>query len=76
MNRKNLKVPYKDKDKARSLGAKWDPLERTWYIDRSNMKSIGLTTEELNRFKRWLAPVEPSKIVDFTPTKWCPAYKG
>lgn len=75
MNRKNLKVPYKDKELVKELGAKWDPLERTWYIDRKHMSSHDLTNHEKATFGRWLVSTSESKIVEFTPTKWCPAFK-
>ena len=29
--RVDLRVSYSDKDKAKALGARWDPLKRTWY---------------------------------------------
>ena len=33
-----LKVPYKEKENAKSLGAKWDPKEKKWYI-KSNISN-------------------------------------
>jgi len=27
-----LNVPYRDKDRAKSLGAKWNPKRRLWYV--------------------------------------------
>ena len=27
-----LSVPFKDKDKAKKLGARWDSLARSWYV--------------------------------------------
>jgi hypothetical protein len=30
--RVNLQCPYDDKDAAKALGAKWDGVNRTWYI--------------------------------------------
>ncbi|VVN67835.1 hypothetical protein PS834_00213 [Pseudomonas fluorescens] len=32
MARIDLKVPFSEKDEAKSLGAKWDPSLKTWYI--------------------------------------------
>lgn len=29
----DLSVPYADKDQAKALGALWDPVRRTWYIN-------------------------------------------
>ena len=30
-----LRVPYAEKDEAKSYGARWDPARRQWYIDSS-----------------------------------------
>ncbi len=46
----NLKVAFKDKDKAKSLGARWDYERRTWFI--CNM-------EDLTPFMRWI-PKSPA----------------
>jgi len=73
--RKNLSVPYHEKDEAKKGGARWDPLERTWYIDRPDRISKDLAPEDKAYFAKWLKDVPEHKIVDFKPTKWCPAYK-
>ena len=45
MARIYLEVPYKEKDEAKRLGAKWDALTCRWYItDERHIKS----------FKRWI----------------------
>lgn len=31
--RMNLKVPFAEKDEAKSLGARWDAARKLWYID-------------------------------------------
>lgn len=72
--RKNLSVPYSDKDLAKELGAKWDSTEQTWYIDRPQQRSNELLHADRIRFQRWLRDTPASKIVEFTPTKWCPAF--
>ena len=41
----NLKVPFKEKDKAKKKGAKWDGIEKTWYI---------VDQENLRPFMEWL----------------------
>jgi ribosomal protein L13E len=41
----NLQVPYRDKDHARRLGARWDNARRVWYVE--NVENIG-------KFLRWL----------------------
>lgn len=40
-----INVPYAEKDKAKELGAKWDPTKKSWYI-----------TKELNQidFEKWI----------------------
>lgn len=38
-----IKVPYSEKDEAKRLGAKWDPVKKSWYyLDRDHVK-----------FKKW-----------------------
>lgn len=32
-----LDVPFAEKDRARALGARWDPAERSWYAPRAGM---------------------------------------
>jgi hypothetical protein len=41
----NLSVPYKDKDAARRLGARWDSGRRVWYVENR---------ESLAPFLRWM----------------------
>lgn len=50
--RTDLNVPYKEKEEAKALGAKWDYTKKTWYvIDPPNIKSLSKwlpnTTESL-----------------------------
>lgn len=40
----DLRVPFADKDKAKSLGARWDPVKKTWYVPADLDESA---------FKRW-----------------------
>lgn len=42
-----LKVPFEQKDMAKSFGARWDPAVRLWWVHK-----IFLTVEP--RLKRWL----------------------
>ena len=72
--RQNISVPYKDRELAKLCGAKWDRVERTWYIDRSKTSAVELTQAELERFGRW-CKVPQKPVMQFTPTKWCPAWK-
>jgi hypothetical protein len=41
----NLLVLFKDKDKAKAKGAKWDPGRKTWYIEN---------VEDLEPFLEWV----------------------
>ncbi len=40
-----LKVPFKEKDEAKSLGARWDPEAKHWYVP----EGVDVTT-----FGKWL----------------------
>jgi Domain of unknown function (DUF5710) len=40
-----LKVPFAEKDAAKAVGARWEPLKRVWRIKRQ---------EDLSAFARWL----------------------
>jgi hypothetical protein len=41
----NLKVDFKDKDKAKRLGARWDYERKTWFIHN---------VEDLTPFMKWI----------------------
>lgn len=41
----NLKVEFKDKDKVKALGARWDYERKTWFI---------VNTEDLTPFMQWI----------------------
>ena len=43
--RVDLEVPFTDKDKAKRLGARWDPDKFTWYVQ---------DTENLWPFVKWM----------------------
>ena len=40
-----LNVPYEEKDEAKSLGAKWNPELKKWYIQN---------TEDCGKFIKWI----------------------
>ena len=42
-----LDVPFKEKDQAKALGAKWDGATRKWYVPSD-------LNDELEQFERWL----------------------
>ena len=41
----NLKCPFSEKDRAKSLGAKWDMASKVWYIE---------DMEDLTPFMQWI----------------------
>lgn len=47
----NIQCPFAEKDDARLLGARWDPVRKTWYI---------VNVEDLTPFMRWIKPAESS----------------
>ncbi|WP_122440161.1 DUF5710 domain-containing protein [Pseudomonas viridiflava] len=54
MERINLAVPFSEKDEAKSLGAKWDPSLKTWYIP------VGM---EIGPLTRWLPVTQHEDLV-------------
>jgi len=48
----NLQCAYKDKDKVKALGARWDVANRVWYI---------IDVEDLTPFMRWIPPSDADK---------------
>lgn len=48
-----LHVPFREKDAAKSLGAKWDSDKKKWYVP----DGIGI-----DPFSRWIAPPPPSLV--------------
>jgi len=47
MERVDLKVPYAEKDEAKSLGARWDPTKKVWYVPGHL---------DAGRFEKWFMP--------------------
>lgn len=43
-----LNVPFEEKDNAKTLGAKWNPKMKTWYIPKE--------IKDLSSFTQWLEP--------------------
>ncbi|MDN8078862.1 DUF5710 domain-containing protein [Burkholderia multivorans] len=43
--RVNLNVPFREKDRAYQLGARWDAARKTWYVEN---------VENLEAFLRWI----------------------
>lgn len=48
----NLKCPFEQKDEAKNLGARWDPTQKTWFIQ---------DIEDLTPFMRWISPGKQDK---------------
>ncbi|WP_226817266.1 DUF5710 domain-containing protein [Advenella sp. FME57] len=46
-----LNVPYREKNTAKNLGARWDPINRTWYVPSG---------KDLSLFAKWL-PKSPAR---------------
>lgn len=42
-----LNIPYKDKDKAKKSGARWDKKEKSWYITYKDERDF----EKINHFR-------------------------
>lgn len=42
--RTNLSVPFAEKDEAKALGARWDPVRKCWYVQ----------DKDLAPFERWV----------------------
>lgn len=40
-----LVTPFADKDRAKALGARWDPARKAWYVEN---------VADLSAFSRWL----------------------
>jgi hypothetical protein len=53
MPRVNLRVPFRDKDEAKRLGARWDPSARVWFVPQEL---------EPARFARWLPTDEAPNV--------------
>lgn len=50
-----LNVPFKDKDSAKNLGARWDKDLKKWYIEREE-------DQDLTDFKAWIISDEQANI--------------
>ena len=48
----NLQTPFADKDKAKSLGARWDATQKVWYI---------VDVVDLTPFMRWIPNLEAAR---------------
>ncbi len=46
MARINLNANYHDRIEVKALGARWDAVKKTWYVDDDN--------QDLKLFEKWL----------------------
>lgn len=53
-----LKVPFKEKDEAKSLGARWNPADKHWYIP------AGLDT---THFEKWMDTSQTIQALEVQP---------
>lgn len=53
-----LNVPFRDKDSAKALGARWDPAQRQWYVPEGR---------ELAPFAAWLPAGQATDLVLASP---------
>lgn len=61
----DIAVPYHEKDLAKTLGAKWNAVKRTWYVPPG---------VDINLFKRWSPEIEKwDKLTDGKGSCHCPA---
>jgi ribonuclease HI len=44
-----LQVPYKEKDTAKALGARWSPAHKLWYVE---------DVQDIKVFMKWIAPLD------------------
>lgn len=51
-----LEVPFREKDQAKALGARWDAVSKRWYVPEA-------LQDELDSFQKWL-PQSPSLLND------------
>lgn len=49
-----LNVPYEEKDEAKSLGARWNPELKKWYVERK---------ENYHKFKKWISRLDSFVVV-------------
>jgi hypothetical protein len=56
--RVDLEVPFAEKDEAKSLGARWDPASKVWFVP------AGLNP---NAFQRWLPDGEDGGVTELLP---------
>ena len=55
-----LSVPYKQKDEAKKLGARWDPIVKKWYIPSSVRVDVSIN-DPLDENKKALSSIPQLK---------------
>jgi hypothetical protein len=51
-----LNVKYKDKDRAKENGARWDRQNRLWYVP------MELVTHDMAKFERWVSDLVVQQV--------------
>ena len=64
--RMNLKVPFAEKDEAKKLGAKWDSVQKIWYVENK---------ADMSPFSKWSATLQDSTAGSTVTQKSAPANK-
>ena len=54
-----LEVPFSEKDKAKSLGARWNPKIKKWYVPKG---------QEISNFKQWISNPDDIYKMTLDPT--------
>jgi hypothetical protein len=67
LEKKYISVDYADKDLAKSLGAKWDPEAKKWYVDKY---------AELNKIFSWQAPTVVREHREYSEYEIVERYKN
>ena len=62
-----LKVPFKEKDEAKSHGARWNPGEKHWYVPEG---------VDAAPFEKWLDGAPPQAAASSKPTQTASASKS
>lgn len=58
-----LKVPFKEKDEAKSLGARWNPEGKHWYVPE------GVDAAPFEKWMDGAAPIMTTKVATATASK-------
>lgn len=51
----NLEVPFAEKDEAKTLGARWDPARKLWYVENKT---------DMSPFARWMSGTSGTEVAN------------